>query len=548
MSSLGREFRHARRRLVRQPAFTIVAVATMALGIGATAVIFTLVDAVLLRPLPFPDPDRLVQVWETFRPAGLPPGAAAFEGTASPPNLRDWREQSDVFEGLAAFETRSVSLQEADRPVRTPAAAVSAEFFTVLGARPLLGRAFGPRDEEARLVVLAESLWRRRFGADPGVVGSTVALDGQDHTVVGVMPSSVRYPAQTELWVPLVVDSQRRENRGEHWLRVLGRLRARVPLEAAQQQMSAITARIVAAHPDSMAGREVTLVPLHEQLVRNARPALRVFLAAVGLVLLTCCFNVSNLLLARAAARQRETAVRVALGAGTLGLARQFVTEGLILAGLGGLAGVAAAWLGLDLLLRSIGDVVPRIHEVRLDTRALAVSFAAVVASGFGFGLAPMLRAFRQDVNEALKQGARGSASLAGSGLLVAGQVAITTVLLVGAGLLLRSFARILDVESGVRTEGVLTARLTLPAARYADAAQIASFHRRLLERVDTLPGVESAGLISHLPLQATGDSTAPRSPRARCSRPGRSPWPSCAWRRRDTSARWASPCCADVR
>jgi putative ABC transport system permease protein len=509
VGSLGRELRHALRRLAKQPGFTLVAAATMALGIGATTVIFTLVDAVLLRRLPFADPDRLVQVWETFRPAGLAAEAPDFQGTASPPNLRDWREQSDVFEGLAAYAPTSVSLREADRPVRTQAAAVSAEFFDVLGARPSLGRAFGAKDDaagESHLVVLSDGLWRRSFGADPRVVGTPLAIDGVAHTIVGVMPPAIRHPsAQTELWVPLVVDPSLREARGNHWMRVIGRLRPGVPLETAQQQMSAIAARIVATHPDAQAGRGVVLVPLHEQLVRGARPALRVFLVAVGFVLLICCFNVSNLLLARAAGRQRETAVRVALGAGMGGLARQFVTEGLILAGLGGLAGVAVAWIGLDLVLRSISDVVPRIHEVHLDTRALLVTLATVVAVGVGFGLAPLLRAFRQDVNEALKQGARGSASVTGSGLLVAGQVAITTVLLVGAGLLLRSFSRLLDVETGLRADGVVTARVTLPTSRYPGAASLAALQRRLLERVAALPGVEAAGLISQLPLQTSG-------------------------------------------
>jgi putative ABC transport system permease protein len=509
MPSLVRELRHALRRLAHQPGFTTVAAATMALGIGATTVVFTLVDGVLLRRLPFPEPDRLVQVWETFRPAGLAPEAPDFQGTASAPNLRDWREQSDVFQGLASYVPASLSLREPDRPVRTLGAAVSSEFFTVLGARAALGRTFGPQDEaagETRLAVLSDALWRRSFAADRRVVGSAVSIDGQEHTILGVMPPDVRHPSpQTELWVPLVVDPALRDSRGDHWLRVVGRLSPGVTLEAAQQQMSAIASRIAAAHPDGQAGRGLRLVPLHEQLVRNARPALRVFLAAVGLVLLICCFNVSNLLLARAAVRQRETAVRVALGAGLLGLARQFLAEGLVLAGLGGLAGVAVAWAGLDLVLSQVADVVPRSHEVQLDARALAVALATVVASGLAFGLAPLARAFRQDVNEALKQGARGSASVTGSGLLVAGQVAITTVLLVGAGLLLRSFGRLMDVESGLRVEGVTTARLTLPAARHSGPAAVSAFHRRLLERVEAMPGVEAAGLISQLPLQTSG-------------------------------------------
>ena len=304
-------------------------------------------------------------------------------------------------------------------------------------------------------MVLGEALWRRSFGADPRVVGTNLAVDGLLHTIVGVMPAAVRLPSEADLWMPLVIDAARRESRGNHFLRTVGRLRPDVSVSSAQQQMSTIAARIAAAHPDAQAGRGIRLVPLHEQLVQGARPALRVFTGAVGLVLLICCFNVSNLLLARAAARQRETAVRVALGAGTLGLARQFVTEGLLLAGLGGAAGVALAWGGLRFLLAGIGNLVPRAHEVHLDGRALLAALAAVVASGIVFGLAPLRRAFRADVNEALKQGARGSASATGSGLLVAGQVAITTVLLVGAGLLLRSFAGLLDVDSGLRTGGV---------------------------------------------------------------------------------------------
>ncbi|HET9315912.1 MAG TPA: ABC transporter permease, partial [Vicinamibacteria bacterium] len=508
MASLGRELRHAWRGLAKQPAFTAIAVATMALGIGAATAIFSLVDAVLLRPLALPEPERLVQVWETFRPAGLAADAPDITGTASPPNLRDWREQSDVFEGLAAYTRVSVSLREADRPVRTPAAAVSPEFFEVLGARPLLGRTFGAAEDaagETQVAVLDEVLWRRSFGADPGVVGSKLRIDGLDHTILGVMPSAARQPPQVDLWMPLTIDASRRDERGNHWLRVLGRLRPGVPLAAAQQQMSGIAARLASAHPDNQGGRGVVLVPLQEQLVGNVRPALRLFLAAVGLVLLTCCFNVSNLLLARAAARQRETAVRVALGAGLMGLARQFVVEGLVLAGLGGLAGVALAQAGLGLALDHVADVVPRVHEVHLDLRALGVALAAVVLSGVGFGLAPLRRAFRRDANEALKQGARGSSGSTASGLLVAGQVAITTLLLIGAGLLLRSLGRVMEVDSGVRTKGVTTARLTLPLARRADGAAVRAFHRRVLERVETLPGVEAAGLINLLPLQASG-------------------------------------------
>jgi putative ABC transport system permease protein len=505
MGTLVREARHALRLLLRQPGFTAVAVATMALGLGATTAIFTLVDAVLLRRLPFPEPDRLVQVWETFRPGRLAPDAPEVTGTASPANLRDWRAESGSFEGLAAFLPSSVSLREADRPVRTPAASVSAEFFALLGAAPLYGRTLGPEDADARVLVLGEALWRRSFGADPRVVGATVPVDGLTYTVVGVMPASVRFPAEAELWIPLVLDPSRRDSRGSHFLRVIGRLGPDVGLAAAQQEMSAIAARIAAAHPDQQTGRGVRLVPLHEQIVARARPALRVFMGAVALVLLICCFNVSNLLLARAAGRQRETAVRVALGAGTWGLARQFAIEGLLLAGLGGAAGVALAWAGLRLLLGGIAGVVPRAHEIQLDARALLVALAAVLASGVAFGLAPLRRAFRADVNESLKQGARGSAGASGSGLLVAGQVAITTVLLVGAGLLLRSFAGLVDVDAGVRAEGVTTARLTLPTARHPDAAAVAAFHRRLLERVEALPEVEAAGLITHLPLQSSG-------------------------------------------
>lgn len=509
MGTLGREVRHAVRSLAKQPGFTAIAVATMALGIGATTVIFTMVDAVLLRRLPYPDPDRLVTVWETFRPSGLAPDAPDFTGTASVPNLADWREQNDVFEGLAAFSGTSVSLRESDRPVRTSAAAVSPEFFEVIGAVPRIGRTFGRQDDAAgdtRVVVLTDGLWRRVFAADPRVVGAKVAIDGEDHTIVGVMPPSVRLPiADAELWVPLVLSDDARQSRGSHFLRVIGRLKAGVPFETAQQQMSAIAARIIATHPDAQTGRGIRLIGLHEQLVRNARPALRVFLVAVGFVLLICCFNVSNLLLARAAVRQRETAVRVALGAGLMGLARQYLTEGLILAGLGGAAGVAVAWAGLDVVLKSVADVVPRIHEVHLDLRALAVALAAVVVSGVGFGLTPLLRAFKQDVYETLKQGARSSATVTGSGLLVAGQVAITTVLLVGAGLLLRSFGRLLDVETGLKTDGVVTARLTLPSSRQPDGSAIRAFHERLLERVRALPGVEAAGVINYLPLQSFG-------------------------------------------
>jgi putative ABC transport system permease protein len=494
------------RMLRRKPGFATVAVLTLALGIGANTAIFSVVDAVLLRPLPYPEPGRLVSLYES-----LPQGGT---GSVSVPNLLDWRAQSVVFTGIAAYQYGDFNLQEADQPVRAVGVTVSANFFDVLGAAPQLGRAFVGGEDAAgrhRVVILSDKLWRRSFGADPGAVGRDLMLGGEPYQIVGVMPPSVRFPsASAELWVPLVFTERQLANRGSHSLLTLARLKDGATFERAQEQMSTIGRILERQYPDAQTGRGVTLSRLEEEVVRGVRPALLMLLGAVGFVLLIACVNVANLLLARAASRRKEVAIRSALGAGRWRLVRQFLTESVLLATVGGAAGLLVAQWTIQGLLALAGSYQPLTGEVGLDWRVLVFTAALSVVTGMIAGLAPALHVSRADVQETLKESGNAGSSARGTWLrssLAVAEVAAALVLLVGAGLLVKSFLRLQQVETGLRPENVLTMRVALPAAKYDTAQKTAAFYREVLGRVAALPGVEDAGVINMLPLQRFGSN-----------------------------------------
>jgi putative ABC transport system permease protein len=504
MQTIWQDLRFGVRSLAKSPGFALVAILTLALGIGANSAIFSVVNAVLLKPLPYPDSEQLVRVWETFPPAGW--------GSVSVPNLKDWREQNTVFTELAAYSFRSFNLAGADSPERISGATVSANFFTAVGVAPQLGRTFQAGEDKAgagRVVIISDQLWRRNFAADPSIVGREIKVGGEGMTVVGVMPPKFEFPSPlVEMWAPLIFTPTQETSRGNHAFLTVARLRPDVTLGQAIEQMKTIAKRLEDQYPQQQAGRSVLIRPIKEELVQGSRQALWMLLGAVGFVLLIACANVANLLLARAAGRRKEFAVRAALGAGRGRLISQFITESLLLSGTGGLLGLAIGKWGVDLLLIWAANFLPRSSEVGLDGRVIIFTLAVSVLTGVLFGLAPALRVSRGDLYEDLKEGGR-----AGEGprhgrlrqVLVVAEIALALVLLAGAGLLLRSFWQLQKLDTGMRTDGVMTLRLSLPEAKYGTSATIVSFYQQLLERVGTIPGVETAGLINMLPLLQSG-------------------------------------------
>ena len=504
MATLWQDLRYSIRALSKNPGFTFVAVFTLALGIGANSAIFSVVNAVLLRPLRFKDPEQLVRIWEK-----LPQGGA---GSVSVPNLKDWREQNDVLAGMAAYSFVNFNLQSQDSPERISGAAVTGDFFDVMGVAPQLGRTLRAGEDQPgahRVVVLGHQLWQRNFGADPQIVGKRIPVNGEDFTVVGVMPPGFSFPSRlTELWTPLALPPDRIANRGNHFLNVIARMKPDVTLDQAQRQMSVIARRLEQQYPDSQTGRGIQLSLLQEAIVRNTRPALLTLLCAVGFVLLIACVNVANLLLARATARRREIGIRLALGAGRFRLVRQLLTESLLLAALGGALGLLLAKWGVNILVAMATQILPRAGEVGLDARVISFTSLLSLLTGVVFGLAPALQSSKADAQSALKEGGSAGESRQSHwlrSLLVVAEVAAAFVLLIGAGLMINSFVHLRRVDAGLRSENALTMSLTLPDAKYQTPKSTVSFFRQLLERISTLPGVEAAGMINLLPMQQWG-------------------------------------------
>ncbi|MCA1815291.1 MAG: ABC transporter permease [Acidobacteria bacterium] len=502
MGNLLQDVRYALRLLFRRPAFTAVAVATLALGVGATTAIFSVVNAVLLKPLPYPQAERLVQVWETNPKRGWT------RDTISPQNFADWQAQNNSFDAITAYEYESFIATGGGEPERLVGILASSSFFDVMGVKPARGRTFQAGEDRqgaGRVVVLSDRLWRRRFGGRADALGQAVTLNGESYTVVGVMPPDFSFPTQRiDLWSPSV-DLAR--PRGDHFMFAAARLKPGVTIKQAQEDVDAVARRLGEQYPDSNANSGVALVSLHEETVGKVRPALLVLLGAVALMLLIACVNVANLLLARATARQKELAVRAALGASRLRLARQLLTESLLLALVGGGAGLLLSVWGVALLVKASAGSIPRAAEIGVDARAFLFALAASALTGLLFGLAPALNFSAPDLNRSLKEGTKAAGSPRQSraqSFLVATEIALALVLLVGAGLLLKSYARLLRVDPGFDAEQVLTARLDLPEAKYPDQDRQLEFARQAVGRIRALPGVESAGAVSDLPFSGS--------------------------------------------
>ncbi len=513
MNVLLQDARFALRQMKQKPGFTLLVILTMALGIGANAAIFSVLDAVLLRPLPYAKSDQLIKVWTKFTGIGSPND----QNWISAPELRDLQQLNHSFSDMAAISADSVNLGLKGSPQRVLGAAVSPSLFGILGAKPMLGRTFLAEEAQPgreKEVVLSYGLWREVFAANPGVVGSTVDIDGVPMTVVGVMGRGFGYPNETEIWAPLAFGPEdlSENNRGNHGLEVLARLRDGVSLAQAQGDMDRAARTIIEQHatyPYKKFDFGIILHPLLAETVGDVKPLLLVLMAAVGLVLLIACANIANLQLARATERQREMETRMALGAGGGRVARQLLTESLMLALAGGAIGLAITPLALEGLVAIAAKSLPRAVHTSIDLQVLAVTLAASLATGILFGLAPALQIARKRNFEGLRTGrnTEGRHPKRLRAALVVGETALSLLLLVGAGLLLRSFAEVLKVDPGFRPDGVLTLRVSLPDAIYSKPEQIRAFYDTLLDRIQKLPGVEAAGAVSGLPLGDPGGS-----------------------------------------
>ncbi len=507
------DVRFGLRMLRKNPGFTTVAVLTLALGIGACTAIFSVIDSVVLRPLPYPQPDHLVRVWGHFAGIGLPDNQNAI----SAPELRDLETQNRCFSHVAALSTGgSFNVKFGDDPQRIEGAYLTPALFPLLGVQPALGRAFLPTDADPgqnQVVLLSHSLWRRGFGTDPGVVGRRLNINGLSHEVVGVMPAGFE-SFGAELWAPLGFTPENLKRRDQHGLQVLARIKPELTLEQARADMSALTQAVTDQNPGYPYARfqfAFRLTPLHDALVGSVRKPLWILAGAVALVLLIACANVANLLLVRASARQREVAIRLALGASRGRLFRQWITESVLLSALGGFAGLAVAQVGLKLVIHLSTTIFPRVAEATLDGRVLTFTILVSLGTGILFGLAPGLHTAPKVKTRALRGDDRNSTSgpivqrLRHALVVVA--IALALVMLSGAGLLLRSLMHVWAVDSGFRPDHVLTMRVSLPAAKYTESHQVRAFYDEVLARISRLPGVEAAGATGVLPLSGGGSS-----------------------------------------
>ncbi len=494
------DLRFGARMLLKEPGFTLIAVLTLALGIGANTAIFSVVNAVLLRPLPFPEPERLVWLRESNPPANLPQASVTY------PNFLAWRSQTQVFAQMAAYREGDFNAQAGPEPRRVNGARVTIDFFATLGVQPAMGRAFLPAEDTPggeRVVILSHALWRQSFGGDPQLVGRHLKVDGQSHTVVGIMPPGFHFPGDAaELWLPSALDPNSSGDR--RFLRALGRLKPGATFEEARAEFEAIAMRLEQSYPDTNKGWRVFMQPLSETISGRMRQPLYVLLSAVLFVLLIGCANVANLLLSRNAARERELAIRAALGAGRGRIVRQLLTESLLLSLLGGAGALLFAAWGVKALVASGPRNIPRLNEASIDLPVLGFTLAVALLTGLIFGMAPAWQRSRLNVNTALKDGAR----VAGAGarrlrqLLVVVEIAFALLLLIGAGLMLKSFARLQQVAPGFDVRSGLTMEINLPQAKYARREQLVAFMRQAVEGLKTLPGVEFAGATHRLPLK----------------------------------------------
>ena len=487
-----RDARHAIRMLLNTPGFSLIALITFALGIGVNTAVFSVFNGVLLRPLPYPDADRITMIWLDNRRQGIK------EDITSHPNYRDWREQNTSYAHMAAFTRSSFSLTDSGEPERLVGAQTTASFFDVMGTQPILGRVFTAEHEKSgndAVIVLSHGLWQRKFGGSPAVLGRTIVLSGRAHEVIGVMPPQLQLPDKAELWKPLAPDENLRNARGAFWLPVIGRLKPGISLKEAQTEMSAISARMEQQFPGNR-GYGAYLVPLHQQIVGDVRRSLVVLLAAVGFVLLIACANLGNLMLSRTAARRKELAIRTALGAGRWRLVRQIVTEAFVLALGGSALGLLFAYWVTGFFVTVGGESIPRPESIAIDGRVLAFTLGLAVVSALLAGLVPALHASSTTIVDSLREGGREGGPVASRrtrSALVAAEVALAFVLLAGAGILVRTLWSMQQVERGFNPRNVAVATVSLPGALYAQPPDVRAFYARLLDRVRALPGVESA-------------------------------------------------------
>jgi predicted permease len=499
--SLLQNLKFTARLLRRNPALALSAILATGLGIGATSAMFSVTDAILLHPLPFPQSDRLVNVWESAPSRNLPRLVVA------PGNYYDWRAQSQSFSAIGAYQPATFNLASRDsEPQRFPGAICDPGFFAALRVPPLLGRVIAADEDQPghdAVVVLGFTAWQQRFGADTAIAGRQVEIDGRSRTVIGVMPPGFEYPAQAVMWAPLALDPATKARRDFHRLRVVARLKDAIPLERARAEFQTIAARLAQQYPDLNADETASVNPVLEDLVGTIRPALLALLGAVGAVLLIACANVANLLLAKASGRRREIAIRTALGAGRAAILTQMLTESVVLAVLGGAAGLTMAHLALRGLIPLAPAAIPRLEEVALNGRVVGLALALSLANGILFGLAPAWFAARIDVNAMLKEGMRGSSprNPLRSALVVA-QVAIALGVLSGAGLLMRSFYEVTRVDAGFEPERLMTMRISPAPLKYRDRPDLQlQLARGILEKVSALPGVRHAAIATDVPL-----------------------------------------------
>jgi predicted permease len=502
MDDLLLDLRYGIRNLLKAPAFAVAAIVALGLGIGATTAIFSVVNGVVLQPLPYAQPDRLVALWDVNHEKNLD------HEPLSPVNFMDYRALSQVFSDAAAWWRPEITLRDAARePVRVNTIEVSGNFFAVLGVTPSLGRGF-PEDvfhSRDRLVVISHRLWQSRFSSDPGIVGRPVRLNDDTFEVAGVMPAGFHFPGDTDIWQRLVWDLTR-HSRGAHFMEAVARMKPEVGVTDVQRELDALTTRLASEFGATNRGWRTRAVRLHEEVVGYFRPALLVLLSAVGLLLLIACLNIASLLMARAASRAREVAVRAAIGASRQRLVRQFLTESLVLAACGGILGMAIAVLGIKAIVVATPIDVPRLAEVAVDARALIFAMTLALTTALAFGLLPSVFMSRVDLQRALKDGARGQGGQGGSRvhhLLVAAEIALAVMLLAGAGLLVRSVARLMGEDPGFRASNVVTAGMQLSGAAYAAWPQVEGFHSALVESLARQPGVQAAGASNFLPLAA---------------------------------------------
>lgn len=511
IGALVQDVRYALRVLAKNPGFAAVAVLTLALGIGANTAIFSILNSVVLRPLPFREPSRLVMVWEKIHWGNYHQD----RDTPAPANFADWRGQNRVLDGMAAMADTSFDLTGAGEPERLEGVRVTASLFPLLGAEPALGRVFAADEDRPGApcaAILSHALWQRRFGSDPGIVGRTERLNGESCTVVGIMPRGFVFPsAEAQLWTPLALSAKQWNGRGSHYLQVVARLKPGVSVAQAQSDMDGIAARLQQQFPQTNSGVGVNVVSLHEQMVGNVRPALLVLFGAVSAVLLIACANIANLLLARISGRCREIALRAALGASRRRILLQLLIESEVVALAGGAAGVLLAYFGVGAFRALSPESFSRLAEIELDFSTLVFALVVTLFTGFVSGLAPGLHFSRANLQDALKEGGRGMVGGLRNrlrGALVVAEVALSMVLLVSATLLLRGFLALNSVPPGFSAERVLTMRVTIPRWKYTKLPERIIFYQQLLERVSSLGGVQAAAGINWLPLTSQGDQT----------------------------------------